>query len=64
VKTAYVSHLPPYLHDVTSGRGPANLATTRVAISAAIKDAGYLHIPDGRRDHTNPPETLRLHGYD
>jgi predicted transposase YbfD/YdcC len=45
-----------------TGSGPANLATIRAAIIAAIKDAGYLHIPEGRRDHTTPAETLRLHG--
>jgi hypothetical protein len=39
---------------------PASLATIR----AAIKDAGYLHIPEGRCDHTTPAETLRLHGLD
>jgi predicted transposase YbfD/YdcC len=44
--------------------GPANLATIRAAIIAAIKDAGYLHIPEGRRDHTTPAEALRLHGLD
>ena len=41
-------------HDVTfgedasasrTGNGPVNLATIRAAIIAAIKDAGYLHIP-------------------
>jgi predicted transposase YbfD/YdcC len=42
--------------------GPVNLATIRAAITAALKDAGYLHIPEGRRDHTTPAETLRLHG--
>jgi predicted transposase YbfD/YdcC len=47
-----------------TGNGPANLATIRAAIIAAIKDAGYLHIPEGRRDHTTPTETLRLHGLD
>jgi predicted transposase YbfD/YdcC len=47
-----------------TGSGPANLATIRAAIIAAIKDAGYLHIPEGRRDHTTPAETLRLHGFD
>ena len=47
-----------------AGSGPANLATIRAAIIAAIKDAGYLHIPEGRRDHTTPAETLRLHGFD
>ncbi len=47
-----------------TGRGPANLATIRAAIIAALKDAGYLHIPEGRRDHTTPAETLRLYGLD
>jgi predicted transposase YbfD/YdcC len=47
-----------------TGSGPANLATIRAAITAAIKDAGYLHVPEGRRDHTTPAETLRLHGFD
>jgi hypothetical protein len=46
-----------------TGSGPANLATIRAAVIAAIKDAGYLHIPE-RRDHTTPAETLRLHGLD
>ena len=26
--------------------GPANLATIRAAVIAALKDAGYLHIPE------------------
>jgi len=47
-----------------TGRGPVNLATIRAAIIAAIKQAGYLHIPEGRRDHTIPAEALRLHGLD
>ncbi len=47
-----------------TGSGPANLAAIRAAITAALKDAGYLHIPEGRRDHTTPAETLRLHGFD
>jgi predicted transposase YbfD/YdcC len=47
-----------------TGSGPANLATIRAAIIAAIKDAGYLHIPEGRRDHTTPAEALHLHGLD
>ena len=47
-----------------TGSGPANLATIRAAVIAAIKDAGYLHIPEGRRDHTTPAEALRLHGFD
>ena len=47
-----------------TGSGPANLATIRAAIIAALKDAGYLHVPEGRRDHTTPAEALRLHGFD
>jgi predicted transposase YbfD/YdcC len=47
-----------------TGSGPVNLATIRAAIIAAIKNAGYLHVPEGRRDHTTPAETLRLHGLD
>ena len=47
-----------------TGSGPSNLATIRAAIIAAIKDAGYLHVPEGRRDHTTPAEALRLHGLD
>ena len=47
-----------------TGSGPANLATIRAAVITAIKDAGYLHIPEGRRDHTTPAEALRLHGLD
>jgi predicted transposase YbfD/YdcC len=35
-----------------TGSGSANL----VAIRTAIKDVGYLHIPEGRRDHTTPAE--------
>jgi len=54
--------------------GLPNLATIRAAIIAALKDAGYLHVlegrrdhttpAEGRRDHTTPAETLRLHGLD
>jgi hypothetical protein len=47
-----------------TGNGPVNLATIRAAVIAAIKDAGYLHIPEGRRDHTTPTETLHLHSLD
>jgi hypothetical protein len=47
-----------------TGSGPANLATIPAAIIAAIKEAGYLHIPEGRRDYTTPAETLHLHGLD
>jgi hypothetical protein len=47
-----------------TGSGPASLATIRAAIIAAIQDTGYLHIPEGRRDHTTPAEALCLHGLD
>jgi hypothetical protein len=47
-----------------TGSGPANLATIRAAIIAAIKDVGYLHALEGRRDHTTPADALRLHGFD
>ena len=47
-----------------TSRGPTNLATIRAAIIAAIKDAGYQHVPEGRRDHTTPAEALHLHGLD
>ena len=39
-----------------TGSGPAILATIRAAITAAIKDAGYLHVPEGHHDHTTPAE--------
>jgi predicted transposase YbfD/YdcC len=45
-----------------TGHGPVNLATIRAAIITAIKDAGYQHIPEGRRDHTTPADALHLHG--
>ena len=44
-----------------TGHGPTNLATLRSAVKAALKNAGYLHIPEGRRDHTQVAETLYLH---
>ncbi len=47
-----------------NGSGPANLAPICAAVIAARKDAGYLHIPEGQRDHTTPAETRRLHGLD
>jgi hypothetical protein len=47
-----------------TGSGPANLATIRAAIIAAINDAGYLYVPEGLRDLTTPAEALRLHGLD
>lgn len=42
--------------------GPVNLATIRTTIINTIRAAGYLHIPEGRRDHTTPTEALHLHG--
>jgi hypothetical protein len=27
-------------------------------------ETSHLHVPEGRRDHTTPAETLRLHGLD
>ena len=68
-----VSRRLEIVRDVTFGEdasasrpccGPANLATIRAAIITALKHAGYLHIPEGRRDHTTPAETLRLHSLD
>jgi predicted transposase YbfD/YdcC len=47
-----------------TGCGPVNLATIRAAIIAALKQAGYLYIPEGRRDHATPAEALHLHGLD
>jgi predicted transposase YbfD/YdcC len=54
-----------FTEDHTTSRtrhGPVNLATIRNAIINTIRDAGYLHIPEGRRDHTTPAEALHLHG--
>ncbi|WP_165485432.1 hypothetical protein [Protofrankia symbiont of Coriaria ruscifolia] len=45
-----------------TGHGPVNLATLRAAVVAALKDAGYLYIPEGRRDHITPADALYLHG--
>jgi len=45
-----------------TGHGQTNLATLRGAVINAIKDAGYLYIPEGRRDHTRPLDALYLHG--
>ncbi len=39
-------------------------ATIRAAVIAALKDADYLHISAGRRGHSTPAETLRMHGLD
>jgi hypothetical protein len=47
-----------------TGSGPVNLATIRATVITALKDAGYPHIPEGRRDHTTPAGALRLHGLD
>jgi len=50
------------VYTVTSRTGsrPANLAT----IIAAVKDAVYLYIPEGRRDYTTLAEAPHLHGLD
>ena len=45
-----------------TGHGPNNLATLRAAVINTLKQAGYLHIPEGRRDHMQPHEALYLHG--
>jgi Transposase DDE domain len=45
-----------------TGHGPINLATLRAAVIAALKDVGYLYIPEGRREHTHPIDALYLHG--
>jgi len=45
-----------------TGHGPTNLATIRNAVINAIRRAGYLHIPEGRRDHTTPTDAIHLHG--
>jgi len=45
-----------------TSHGPINLATIRNAVINAIRGAGYLHIPEGRRDHTQPIDALHLHG--
>ena len=45
-----------------TGHGPNNLATIRAAIINTLHDAGYLYIPEGRRDHHTPADTLYLHG--
>jgi predicted transposase YbfD/YdcC len=45
-----------------TGHGPINLATLRASVIETLKQAGYLHIPEGRRDHQQPHEALYLHG--
>jgi hypothetical protein len=47
-----------------TGSGPANLAAIRAAAITAVKDVGYLQVPEGRRDHPPPPKLLHLHGPD
>ncbi|WP_275422524.1 ISAs1 family transposase [Actinocatenispora thailandica] len=47
-----------------TSHGPVNLATLRAAVIAAIRRAGYLHVPESRRDHTTPAEAIRLHHLD
>lgn len=42
-----------------TGHGQTNL---RGSVINAIKDAGYLDIPEGRRDHVRPIDALYLHG--
>jgi hypothetical protein len=44
-----------------TGSGPADLATTPRRRHRGPQNADYPHIPEGRRDHTTPAETLRLH---
>ena len=44
-----------------TGHGPINLATIREAIINTIHDAGYLYLPEGRRDHISPSDALYLH---
>ena len=39
-----------------TGSGPANLATIRAAVIAAIKDAGYLHVPKAAATTPPPPK--------
>jgi hypothetical protein len=39
-----------------TGSGPASLATIRAAIIAAIKDAGYLHVPKAGATTPPPPK--------
>ena len=46
-----------------TGRGPVNLATIRATIMNALRGNGYHHIPEGRRDHTQPVDAARLHGF-
>jgi hypothetical protein len=47
-----------------TGSGPAPPGHHPRRRHRALKDAGYLQIAEGRRDHSTPAETLRLHGLD
>jgi hypothetical protein len=54
-----------FTEDASTSRtrhGPINLATLRAAIITAFRRAGYLHVPEGRRNHTSPAEAMQLHG--
>jgi hypothetical protein len=44
--------------------GTRGLVVGGVLIVVATPVAGFAFIPEGRRDHTTPAETLRLHGLD
>ena len=47
-----------------TGSEPANLATIRATIDAAIKDAGYLHIPRAAATTPRPPKPSASTGFD
>lgn len=58
---SWPSSLAPQVHTVVKAvMKPLVSAATAESLPAAIN----LHIPEGRRDHTNPAETLRLHSLD
>ena len=46
-----------------TGNGPIEPVTIRCAIINVLRDAGYLHIPDGRRDPPGAQDVLHLHGF-
>jgi len=46
------------------GRQRSAYALPRAAQCSAGKDGDYLHIPEGRCDHTTLAETLSHHGLD
>jgi hypothetical protein len=39
-------------------------ALVKMTQRTVCRTAGYLHIPEGRRDRITPAETFRLHGLD